>query len=91
MPAASPEASPSMGGLVGPQQAQPTPDVQEQAKAVMMQIRQVSMAVETLASQFPVAAPALQVASKALQQAMILIVQDVNRTQTTPPTPRMVS
>ena len=91
MPASSPEGSPSMAGLMTPGAPPPQPDVQEQAKAVMNQIRQIAMTADALASQFPVAAPDLQVASKALQQAMVKIVTDVNRTQTTPPTPQMLS
>lgn len=91
MPGASPEASPTMSSLVPPQNTTPSPDIQELAKAAMMQIRQLSINADTLAAQFPVAAPDLQVASKALQQAMVKIVSDINRTQTSPPTPAMVS
>jgi hypothetical protein len=80
-----------MGSLVPPQNPAPQTDVQEIAKAAMMQIRQLSMTTDTLAGQFPVAAQDFQIASKAFQQAMIKIVSDINRTQTTPPTPSTVA
>lgn len=77
----------SMASLVPEQNANPSPDVQEQARAIIGQIRQISISIDTISSQFPVASQEFQVAQKAIQQAMVKIVGDVNRTQTTPPTP----
>lgn len=90
IPAEQGQMESSMTSLI-PGQASPPNAVQEQAKAVMSQIRQLMMTTETLAAQFPVAAQALQVAMKAFEQALVLIVSDVNRTQTSAPTPRTLA
>ena len=83
---------PTVGGMGssygGPATEQkPQADVQEQARAVMRQIRDYMMGVETLSRQFPGSSKAFRKASEGLREAMVAIVSDINRTQETPGPP----
>lgn len=91
-PTPAPVTPAGMGDLLAaPPAPTPAPDVQERAKAVMRQIRDLMMTVEALARQFPPASAPLQQALQGLQDSVVAIVNDLNRTQEASPTPRAVA
>lgn len=82
---------PMMGTLMGQNPAsqshQQNSDMQERARSVMRQVRELSMSVDSIARQFPAAAPASRQVADGLKQMMVAIVSDLNKTQESPPSP----
>ncbi len=77
----------AMGGLV-PQQQAPQPDVQEMAKGVIKQTRDLMAVVDGIASQFPSSSKAARQVKEGLKAMSISIIQELSRQREQTATPR---
>ena len=76
-----------MGGLV-PQQQEPQSDVQEMARGVIRQTRDLMAVVDTIAMQFPSSAKAAKSVKDALKEMSVAVIQELSRQKEQTPTPR---